>query len=164
MTKIKIMRSFVAAVLIAVCFACTNSDDDAASNNGGDTINVEELTVISTTGTWRISSYVEEGNNETNHFTNYTFTFKQDGTVTAVNAESTINGTWSISDDDDDDDDNPSTDSDKDFVLNFNVGEDEDFDDLNDDWDIENYTANKISLIDISGGNGGTDKLVFEKN
>jgi hypothetical protein len=36
-------------------------------------------------------------------------------------------------------------------------------DDLSDDWDILSYSATKIELIDVSGGNGGTDYLTFEK-
>lgn len=37
-------------------------------------------------------------------------------------------------------------------------------DELTDDWDIISYSATKIQLIDVSGGNGGTDYLTFEKN
>ena len=36
--------------------------------------------------------------------------------------------------------------------------------DLTDDWDVVSHTATTISLIDVSGGNGGTDTLVFTKN
>jgi hypothetical protein len=32
------------------------------------------------------------------------------------------------------------------------------------DWDIQSRTDTKIELIDVSGGNGGTDYLTFEKN
>lgn len=37
-------------------------------------------------------------------------------------------------------------------------------DELTDDWDIISYTDTKIQLVDVSGGNGGTDYLTFEKN
>jgi len=39
-----------------------------------------------------------------------------------------------------------------------------DFEDLNDDWDFISQSATKVELIDVSGGNGGTDYLTFEKN
>lgn len=39
-----------------------------------------------------------------------------------------------------------------------------DFEELTDDWDIISQTSSKIELIDISGGNGGTDYLTFQKN
>lgn len=35
---------------------------------------------------------------------------------------------------------------------------------LSDDWDVLERTDTKIRLIDVSGGNGGTDYLTFEKN
>ena len=38
------------------------------------------------------------------------------------------------------------------------------FEDLNDDWDFISQSSTKIELIDVSGGNGGTDYLTFEKN
>jgi putative transposase len=41
---------------------------------------------------------------------------------------------------------------------------DHDFDDLSDDWDIVSIDATTINLIDVSGGNGGTDRLTFKKN
>ena len=39
-----------------------------------------------------------------------------------------------------------------------------DFADLSDDWSIVSVSTTKIELIDVSGGNGGTDYLTFEKN
>jgi hypothetical protein len=39
-----------------------------------------------------------------------------------------------------------------------------DFEDLSDDRHILEQTADKIRLEDVSGGNGGTDYLNFEKN
>jgi hypothetical protein len=39
-----------------------------------------------------------------------------------------------------------------------------DFEDLNDDWDIISHSPTKIELKDVSGGNGGTDYLTFENN
>ena len=34
---------------------------------------------------------------------------------------------------------------------------------LSDDWDILEYTSGRIRLIDVSGGDGSTDYLTFEK-
>ncbi len=39
-----------------------------------------------------------------------------------------------------------------------------DFAELTEDWNIISYSASKIELIHVSGGNGGTDLLTFEKN
>jgi hypothetical protein len=65
-----------------------------------------------------------------------------------------INSILSIEDYGDDSSD------DLDFNIFFNVAND--FEDLNDDWDIISQSSSKIELIDISGGNGGTDYLTFE--
>jgi hypothetical protein len=53
-------------------------------------------------------------------------------------------------------------DSDLDFNIFFAAPPD--FENLSDDWDFILYKSTKIELIDMSGGNGGTDYLTFEKN
>lgn len=55
-----------------------------------------------------------------------------------------------------------STSDDIDFNIFF--GSPADFAELSEDWDIISHSATKIELIHISGGNGGTDLLTFEKN
>ncbi|MDX1472020.1 MAG: hypothetical protein R3213_11030, partial [Flavobacteriaceae bacterium] len=69
-------------------------------------------------------------------------------------------GTWSVTSSDSQDDE---SEGDLDFNLFFDVPEEDIFDDLIDDWDIVSINANMISLIDVSGGSGETDTLVFEK-
>lgn len=109
-------------------------------------------------GEWRITQFIDSGDNETNDFSGYTFTFANGGTITATNGTNTYNGTWSITDSNSNDD----SPGDLDFNIHFNLTND--FEDLNDDWDITSSSATKIELIDISGGNGGTDILIFERN
>ena len=50
--------------------------------------------------------------------------------------------------------------------LDFNIAfsSPANFTDLTEDWNIITYTTTKIQLIHVSGGNGGTDYLTFEKN
>jgi hypothetical protein len=38
------------------------------------------------------------------------------------------------------------------------------FAEISDDWQVTERTAARIKLQDLSGGNGGTDYLIFEKN
>lgn len=49
--------------------------------------------------------------------------------------------------------------------IDFNIffATPEDFSELTEDWNIISYSANKIELIDVSGGDGETDLLTFEK-
>lgn len=158
--KNRIFYSFLIMLSLSLMSTTCSSDDPAPSNDNSQEIIEIENTAES--GTWIISSYVDSGQDETNDYNGYEFTFAGNGTVTATNGTTTYNGTWSVTDSDSSDD--SSSDDDIDFNITFPVPETDDFDDLNDDWDIVSYSSTTISLIDISGGNGGTDTLVFQKN
>jgi hypothetical protein len=138
---------------------CSSDDDGSQSNNNAEIAQVENTLE---TGTWRVANMVDSGQDETNDFSGYEFTFASNGTITATNGTTSYTGSWFISDDDSSDDD--SSDDDLEFNIFFNVPDSNDFEDLNDDWDIVSYSDNTINLIDISGGNGDTDILTFERN
>ena len=78
--------------------------------------------------------------------------------MTASNGTNTVQGTWSVTKSNDDSNGNI------DFNIFFSVVASSNFEGLNDDWNITAYNNNTISLIGISGGNGGTDTLIFTKN
>lgn len=157
----KILKLFLFTACIAGTFASCSDDDDNSSVNNNNAA-IASVVNIAQSGTWTITSYIEEGNNETNHFNGYTFTFGNNGVLTAQ-GNNTYTGSWSVTSSDSSDDDSPNG-SDLDFNIVFVSPVPAEFTDLTDDWDIVEVTATKISLIDISGGNGGTDTLVFEKN
>jgi hypothetical protein len=159
-------RGFVYSILlmmsISLMSSACSSDDDG--NNQND--NSQEIAQIENAielGTWLITSYIDSGQNETNDFNGYNFTFATDGTLTATNGTTTYIGNWSVTDSSNSSDDSNSND-DIDFNISFPVPDTNDFEDLNDDWDIVSHSETMISLIDVSGGNGETDTLVFEKN
>ncbi len=115
---------------------------------GGSGTFVENLT----TGDWYVNLLDDDGDIETCHYVDYTFNFDVNQTVTATSSGNTVNGTWEVQ----------NSSSGLDLVLNFQItGEDDPFDDLNDDWDVVEFNSNLISLLDVSGGNGGTDVLKF---
>ncbi|WP_162984869.1 hypothetical protein [Mesonia aquimarina] len=147
--------------LASIFVAC--SDDDDSSNNDNNAALVAEITNNVQDGNWLITSFIDSNQDETNDFNGYTFTFADNGELIATNNSTTLTGTWSVTDDDDSNDDSSSDDDDIDFNIFFPVDDDNDFEDLNDDWDIVNQSSTKIELIDVSGGNGGTDYLTFEK-
>lgn len=109
-------------------------------------------------GSWRIASFIDSGKDETNHFTGYDFVFNDNGVLESSNGVNTYSGTWSISDSNSNDESPDGID----FNIHFNLTND--FEDLSDDWDILSVSGSKIELVDVSGGNGGTDFLTFEKN
>ena len=147
--KISVSACFLSLFTIVSC----NKDDDNPSNNTETTVqsNVQS-------GTWRITKFIDSGNEETNHFSGYNFTFNSSGVLNANNGTNNYDGTWSISDSNSNDDSH----DDLEFNINFNLTND--FEDLNDDWDFISQSPTKIELIDVSGGNDGTDYLTFEKN
>ncbi len=136
--------------LSIMAWSCSSDDD---SNNNQNT--QAQIQASVTANTWIITRFVDSGNDETGHFSCYAFQFGANGTLTATSSNNTYTGTWSITDSNSNDD----SQDDLDFNINFNLTNE--FEDLNDDWDIISYSSNSIALIDVSGGNGGTDYLTF---
>ncbi|WP_420572488.1 hypothetical protein [Kordia sp.] len=151
---------FLLMISFSLMSTTCETDDDVLIDNSQ---TIAEIANIAESGTWRITSFVDSGQDETNDFNNYNFTFEASGTVTASDGTNQIQGTWSVSDDSNSSDDS-SSDDDIDFNISFNVPNTSEFFDLNDDWDIISFSSTTISLQDISGGNGGTDTLVFQRN
>jgi hypothetical protein len=151
MKKLLLIPSLICLLMLNV--KCSSSDDNNSSAN------LTAVIDIATQGTWKVTSFVDSGNDETNHFTGYNFTFATGNILTAANGTNTYTGSWSVTTDDSNDD-NPSGDVD----FNIAFASPADFFELSEDWHIVTYSSTSISLIHVSGGNGGTDTLVFTKN
>jgi hypothetical protein len=134
-------KLLVIAGLFMMAFASCKKDDNSSSPSS---------TVV-TQGQWKVTLFSENGVVETSKFSNYVFTFNTNGTVSAVRSGSTVNGSWSDGNDD----------SQHKLILNF--ASPADFTEISDDWHILQESSSKIELEDVSGGNGGTDLLTFEK-
>ena len=153
-TKISSMFSMSRIVgALLVLFTAAACEDNSAQND-----KLNEVNDVAKSGTWRITYYYDTDKEETTNFAGYNFTFGSDGKLTVTNGTNTYTGTWSISDSNSNDDTYDD--------LNFNIAftTPPAFADLTDDWDIMEVAATRIKLIDVSGGNGGTDYLTFEKN
>jgi len=147
---------FTLIMLVAFVSSCSSDDDNGDTDNQNN--NADQTTQIAEDGTWEVAQFIDSGNDETSDFTGFVFTFSSDGSLTANKGELSVIGTWSVTDSD-----SSSDDDNIDFNIFFDVPETNDFKDLNDDWDLVSATNLKIELVDVSGGNGGTDNLVFEK-
>ncbi|MEN9422120.1 MAG: hypothetical protein RLZZ107_1600 [Bacteroidota bacterium] len=143
----KVFLSILGIGLLASCSKWSNSQ--------------KQINNTALDGTWIVSSYIDDGDDETNDFSTFRLDFLENGILNGTDLLSSNSnpyvGSWSITDSNSNDD---SLD-DLDFNMNFSVGNK--LDDLSDDWDIISYTDTEIKLIDISGGGGGTDYLTLTK-
>ena len=151
---LRLMGVVLLITLMAFSFSCSDDNDD---DNGNEQTK-DRIEGNLTSGTWRISKFIDSGEDETADFNGYDFTFGGSGVLTADNGNNTYTGTWSITKSSGDDDSS----NDLDFNIFFDLTNQ--FEDLNDDWDFISESATRIELIDVSGGNGGTDYLTFQKN
>lgn len=119
-------------------------EDDSSSSSSNNISNVVQ------NGSWKITYFNDSGTEKTNLFMGYNFTFNSNGSVVAVYNSSSVSGTWTEGNDD----------SMNKLYLTFSASP---FDKLTDDWHIIEQSSVIIRLEDVSGGNGGTDYLTFER-
>jgi len=143
MKTLKKQTILTLGVMLAMIIGCTNKNDDSVTpDNTRGTINQ---------GNWKVTYFNDSGKDETNKFNGYTFTFADNGTITATNGSITETGTWSTGNDD----------SQVKLYITFTGMSP--FDEISDDWHVIEQGSSLIKLEDVSGGNGGTDYLNFSK-
>ncbi|RYZ20860.1 MAG: hypothetical protein EOO16_15220 [Chitinophagaceae bacterium] len=135
--------TLILMILLTGLFACKKSSDDLAPENVGGNLQA---------GSWRITNFVDQGQDETNHFVGYNFTFNGNGSVTATNGAVNATGNWGAQYDD----------GVSKVVLYFTTPFD--FQDLADDWNVVESSPSRLRLQDVSGGSGATSSLIFERN
>lgn len=155
MKTLKLIPIFALLFILNVASMCSNDDDISPAPT-----NVNQTQVINTvtSGTWRITLFNDSGTIETSNFSGYNFTFGSGNVLTASNGVNTYTGVWSVTDS------NSNDDSINDLDFNIAFSSPTNFQELTEDWDILSRTSTKIELKHVSGGNGGTDFLTFEKN
>ncbi|MBT8206314.1 MAG: hypothetical protein KJO20_13155 [Eudoraea sp.] len=122
--------------------------ESSCSAGNGDGGSGTTLGTILTDGVWEISSYLDDGMDETSTFNNYTFDFNVNGAVEANNG-SPVSGNWTFQE------------SSNKLILDF--GTNIPLDELNDDWDVVTETETQVELSSVSGGDGGTETLILTK-
>ena len=127
---------------------------ERSPNTGGNNEEINILIENLTTGSWFVTLFQDDGDDDTTDYDDYEFSFFTNGSATAVSSSETVNGFWSIEDDD----------NGLELILNFeNSGSDDPFEDLNDDWDVLESSQVIIRLSDESSGGSETDLLTFER-
>jgi hypothetical protein len=141
----RIINSIILLTVLATTISSCQKDDNSMSSS------IAALNTAAQQGKWKVTFYNENGVDETSHYIGYEFQFSSNGTVLVTKNATNVNGTWSAGSDD----------SHLKLVLNFGTANP--FQELNDDWHVTEQSASIIKLQDVSGGNGGTDYLTFEK-
>jgi hypothetical protein len=139
-------KLFIAGTfLLFVLSSCQKEDNSLVPSNA-------EASKIVQQGTWRVSQYIDCGEDETYHFSGYTITFDSLGVFTAVNNSITIIGSW-----------NTGT-SINQIEFYLRCGTVIPFCEIDDEcWHIIENTTSKIRLEDECGGKEDKDYLTFEK-
>lgn len=140
MRTIHLFLAFIAFSFLI--YSCKKDENISPSNSSA----------VLKDGTWKVTLFSEDGVNETHYFTGYSFDFMDNGTVKATSGANVVNGSWTTRND-----------SGK-TKLDLNFDDVNNFDELDEDWEILTQNSSKIELKHVSGGNGTTDLLTFEKN
>lgn len=138
----------IAIGLVVMSLSCTK---DSINPDGTDDISPAKVSQTLSAGEWVITHFFDSDKDETDHYNGYVFTFNTDGKLLAAKGSSVTTGSWTQGSDD----------SQTKLIIDFSTPED--LEELSEDWRVLERTDSKVRLQHVSGGNGGTDLLTFEK-
>jgi hypothetical protein len=152
------MKGMFSILVFAILLAgCDDSDDDSGGHSSETVADIQRK---AGNGQWRITYFFDTDEEETDNFTGYIFEFNNGDIVTATDGSNNYSGNWSVTHDGSHDDNHTQF---EDIDFNIEFSHPDDFEELSEDWEIISLSDSKIELRHISGGNGGTDLLTFEK-
>ncbi len=140
----KFFQKFLALLLLSVAALTACNNDDKSNNNPN--------IFTPSAGNWKVSYFFDK-QDDTSNYTNYTFEFGANGSLSASNGNQSWTGTWTTGIDDS---------ADK-FVVDFSGTLPSALSDLEEDWRIIKIEDNFMHFEHTSGGNGDTDVLKFSK-
>lgn len=143
--NVAINRMFVFTLMcLALVLSGCDNDDDLSNQDpvAGAALKIQ--------GQWSVTSYVKEGSNQTSVFQNHFFTFQSNGSILVTKSGSQVSsGTWKVIQDGGQ------------LKLDLVLSGGSYFQEITEDWEIVSTSSGSLSLKNVSGGNGGTDLLVF---
>lgn len=124
-----------------VCTATNNPD-------------VQNIQSIITGGSWFVSLFIVDDDNETANYQNFTFVFNTNGSINVLVGQNNFaTGSWATF-----------LNSQNQLKLLLNFSDDDDpLNELDDDWDVFNITTTTIELKDLSDDDAFEDALTFQK-
>lgn len=129
--------------------AIKDAADDCDEGDHYDDPNEIEFGDVLTQGEWIVTYFFEGGEDQTDDFEDFTFTFSSSGTFSASNGSTVYQGEWETEFDDDE------------IELELDFDDSGPLDELDDDWILIDFSADRIRLKDSSDGN--TTYLTFER-
>lgn len=138
----KTLAHILVLSLVITSAACSKTDDAKTPSALSSTAKQEIIA-----DTWQVSSYIDNGKDETSKFSGYSFTFSENGILTATNSGTTFTGTWLIGSDHSGSDDS-SHQSGDDNKLIINITGNYQMDELSDDFLIGSISETEIVLSD----------------
>lgn len=149
-------------IIIKINSACAPSTDNFRTGdrlNGMTPIdNQNNVTIIVTDGTLKITLDWDTDLNEVINFNRFNFSFLKNNLLTATEGTKTYNGTWSITDT------NNYIENLSDLKFDITFTGPIDFVEIIDDWEINDQSASYIKLRNVINSNGQNDFLAFSKN
>jgi hypothetical protein len=149
-------------IIIKINSTCAPSADEINIGNRLKGItpidNQNNVTIIVTEGTLKITLYWDSDLNETINFNIFNFSFGANNELTVTEGTNSYNGTWSITDT------NGYIDNLSDLKFDITFTAPIHFVEIIDDWEIIDQSASFIKLRDVIDSNGQKDFLSFSKN
>ena len=144
---------YLSILLTLIIFSSCNSDDDAMNTND----NAPNGNITTTIpGIYTITTFNVDGEDRSNQYNGFTFTYNAEGGVTAQNDLLSEVGSWTYA----------TVEANAELTENLNLtfNGQEPFTDLNRTWDIDNTISTSIMLSAFnSSGDNTRDFLTFTK-
>ena len=136
--------SVFSTTVFALALMFSSCDKSSTSNSG--------VSQPPASGQWKVAYFFDKSD-ETSDFSGFTFEFKDGGVLVAAKGTQTWTGTWS---------DNCDNSANK-FCIGFSGSLPDGLDAITEDWQVIEIKDNFMHFEHVSGGDGHTEVLHFEK-
>jgi len=145
------------AIFTLILLTSCSSDDEHDHGVTADQIPAIQAALIS--GDWIISHYSTKfGSDQTATYSAYSFSFLNNGILSATDGTTALTGSWSVVEDI-----HPTNEKLNHVHLNVIFSAPETFVEISDDWDMKTFNATKIDLNAVLSEGASTQTLTFTK-
>jgi hypothetical protein len=139
------MKKFVLISMFAILLSFLTACDPSANLS-------PNTSQVITSGSWRVTLFMDSGNDETSEFSGYSFVFETNGTLAAIKNGITQNGTWTIRE------------SSNKLIIDLGPKDNTNkpLGELTDDWKIISKSNTEINLTDDNASS--QEFLTFTRN